>query len=61
MVGRVQRLGLGLVMVLAVTAACSSDKPRTEVKGEVLTRDNYGGPSPAVAEFRAGERAVYGR
>ena len=61
MVGRIHRLGLAVVMALAATAACSSDKPRTEVKGEVLTRDDYGGPGPAVAEFRAGERAVYGR
>jgi hypothetical protein len=29
--------------------------------GEVLTRaDDLGGPTAAVAEFRAGERAVYG-
>jgi hypothetical protein len=43
-------------------AACSSDKPTTEVRGEVLTRDEglLGGPGPAMAEFRAGERAVYG-
>ena len=57
---RVQGLGVAVVMVLAATAGCSADKPRTEVKGEVLTRDDYGGPSPAVAEFRAGERNVYG-
>ena len=59
--GRVQRLGLAMVVVLAATAACSADKPRTEVKGEVLTRDDSGGPSPALAQFRAGERDAYGR
>jgi hypothetical protein len=52
------------VAALAVggAAACSSDEPDTEVRGEVVSRDDgtLGGPSPAVAEFRAGERAVYG-
>jgi hypothetical protein len=43
-------------------AACSSDEPAAEVRGEVVTRDDgtLGGPSSVVAEFRAGERAVYG-
>lgn len=50
----------GLVLWGAV--ACSSEEPVTEVRGEILTRDDgvLGGPSSAVAEFRAGERAVYG-
>jgi hypothetical protein len=44
------------------TAACSSDQPDTVVRGEVLTRGDasLGGPGPALEEFRAGERAVYG-
>ena len=45
------------------TVACTSDtgSPTTEVRGAVLSRaDDLGGPNPAVAEFRAGERAVYG-
>jgi hypothetical protein len=48
-------------LVVFGMAACTSDAPTTEVRGEVLTRaDDLGGPNPAVAEFRAGERAVYG-
>ena len=58
----------GLLRLAAVTGlalfgavACTSDTPTTEVRGEVLSRaDDLGGPNPAVAEFRAGERAVYG-
>jgi hypothetical protein len=43
------------------TVACTSDTPATEVRGVVLSRaDDLGGPNPAVAEFRAGERSVYG-
>ena len=45
------------------TVACTSDPgtPTTEVRGAVLSRaEDLGGPNPAVAEFRAGERAVYG-
>lgn len=42
-------------------AACSSSEPTTTVRGEVLSNDaTLGGPSSAVEEFRAGERAVYG-
>jgi hypothetical protein len=43
-------------------AACSSDEPETTVRGEVLSKadETLGGPSTAVAEFRAGERSVYG-
>jgi len=50
------------VLALLGTAACSSDSPKTEVRGEVLTRDDpyLGGPDPALAKFRAGERSVYG-
>ena len=47
-------------LVVFGTVACTSDTPTTEVRGEVLSRaDDLGGPSPAVAEFRAGERSVY--
>jgi len=54
-------IGVAGLMVLGATA-CSSNEPRTEVRGEVLTRDDasLGGPDAALAEFRAGERAVYG-
>jgi hypothetical protein len=43
-------------------AACSSNEPATTVRGEVLSNNagTLGGPTPAVSEFRAGERAVYG-
>lgn len=67
--GRVVTRRTGLAAMIAVAglaaggaAACSSDEPATEVRGEVVSRDagTLGGPSPAVAEFRAGERAVYG-
>ena len=56
---------IGLVamagLVVFGTVACTSDTPTTEVRGEVLSRaDDFGGPNPAVAEFRAGERSVYG-
>lgn len=50
-------------LVVFGTVACTSDTgtPTTEVRGAVLSRaDDLGGPNPAVAEFRAGERAVYG-
>jgi hypothetical protein len=48
-------------LVVFGTVACTSDTPTTEVRGEVLSRaDDLGGPNPAVAEFRAGERSVYG-
>ena len=75
MAGMVQRVGAGAVprrgltgmiamavLALLGTAACSSDSPKTEVRGEVLTRDDpyLGGPDPALAKFRAGERSVYG-
>jgi hypothetical protein len=50
---------IGLVML--GTAACNSDPPTTEVRGEVLSRgDDLGGPNKAVSEFRSGERAAYG-
>lgn len=54
--------GLALAALLGL-AGCSADRAETEVRGEVLTRaDPYlGGPDPAVAEFRAGERSSYGR
>ena len=62
-----RRTGIAPMIAVAGLAlwgavACSSDKPATEVRGEVLTRDDglLGGPSSPVAEFRAGERAVYG-
>ena len=55
------RLGAVTALALFGSVACTSDTPTTEVRGEVLTRaDDLGGPNPAVAEFRAGERAVYG-
>jgi len=64
MAGRVGHGGLvGVaVVVLLGTTACTSGHPKTEVQGEVLTKDDQylGGPSPALAQFRAGERAVYG-
>jgi hypothetical protein len=48
-------------LVVFGMTACTSDAPSTEVRGAVLTRaDDLGGPNAAVAEFRAGERAVYG-
>jgi len=66
-VGRRRRAGLTPLIVMAGlailgAAACSSAEPTTTVKGEVLSKADgtLGGPSPAVAEFRAGERAVYG-
>lgn len=58
------RLVAMIGLVVSGTAACRSDPgpPTTEVRGAVLSRtDDLGGPNPAVAEFRAGERAVYGR
>jgi hypothetical protein len=58
-----RHLALAAVTGLMVfgTVACSSDTPTTEVQGEVLSRpDDLGGPNPAVAEFRSGERSVYG-
>ena len=61
--GHVGVLRFGALTALALfgTVACTSDTPATEVRGEVLSRaDDLGGPNPAVAEFRAGERAVYG-
>ena len=53
---------LTAMFVLGGAAACSSTGPKTEVKGEVITREdpNLGGPNPAVAEHRAGERSSYG-
>jgi hypothetical protein len=55
------RLGAMTGLALFGAVACTSDTPVTEVRGEVLSRaDDLGGPNPAVAEFRAGERAVYG-
>ena len=66
-VARRRRAGLAPLIALAGLAilggaACSSNEPTTTVRGEVLNSDdgNRGGPSPAVEEFRAGERAVYG-
>lgn len=65
-VARRRRAGLTPLIVVAGlailgAAACSSTEPTT-VRGEVLSSDGrtLGGPSSAVAEFRAGERAVYG-
>ena len=61
-----ERFGVLIVALAGVaifgTAACSSDVPETEVRGEVITRDDglLGGPGPALAEFRAGERDAYG-
>ena len=53
---------LAVVLVFAGAAACSSTGPKTEVKGEVITRDpNLGGPDAAVSEFRLGERSSYGQ
>ena len=53
---------LAALLVLAGTAACSSTALKTEVKGAVISQEdpNLGGPNPAVAEFRAGERSSYG-
>jgi hypothetical protein len=54
-------VGVGMLVLLGATA-CSSDNPKTEVRGEVVTRaDSLGGPDPAVSQFRAGERDVYGQ
>ena len=54
-------IGIGVLAVLGA-AACSSDSPKTAVRGAVLTSDdaNLGGPNAAVSEFRAGERSAYG-
>jgi hypothetical protein len=54
-------IGVAALVVLG-TAACSSNAPKTEVQGAVVTSDdsNLGGPNAAVSEFRAGERSVYG-
>lgn len=54
-------IGVGVLVALGA-GACSSADSRTEVRGEVVTRDDQylGGPNPAIAEFRAGERSVYG-
>ena len=54
--------GFAIVALLGA-AACSADRAKTEVRGEVLTREDptLGGPNAAVSEFRAGERSVYGR
>ena len=52
---------LAMLLALGGAAACSSTGTKTEVKGSVITRDpNLGGPDPATAEFRAGERSTYG-
>jgi hypothetical protein len=53
---------LAMLLVLGGAAACSSTGTKTEVKGAVITREdpNLGGPDPALAEFRAGERSTYG-
>jgi hypothetical protein len=49
-------------LLLLSGAACSSEDGTTEVRGATVTsEDPYrGGPDPATAEFRAGERAAYG-
>jgi hypothetical protein len=66
-VARRRRAGLAPLIAMAGlvilgAAACSSNEPTTTVRGEVLSSDDgtLGGPTSAVAEFRAGERAVYG-
>ena len=53
---------LAMLLALGGAAACSSTGTKTEVKGSVITREdpNLGGPDPAIAEFRAGERSTYG-
>jgi hypothetical protein len=60
--GQTKVIGVA-VLVLVGTAACSADHPKTQVRGEVLTKDDpyLGGPDPALAQFRAGERSVYGK
>ena len=59
----VATLGSLAVAALLGTAGCSNERAKTEVRGEVLTREDpyLGGPNPPVSEFRAGERSVYGR
>ena len=54
---------LAMLLVLGGAAACSSTGTKIEVKGAVITREdpNLGGPDPAMAQFRAGERSTYGR
>jgi hypothetical protein len=53
---------LAVGLVFAGAAACSSTGTKTEVKGEVISRDpNLGAPDAAVSQFRLGERASYGQ
>ena len=54
---------LAMLLALGGAAACSSTGTKTEVKGSVITRENpnLGGPDPALAQFRLGERTSYGR
>ena len=64
-VARRRRAGLAPLIAMAALAilgaACSSNEPTTTVRGEVLSSDGtLGGPTAAVAEFRSGERAVFG-
>lgn len=53
---------LAAMLVLGGGTACSSTGTKTEVRGAVVGREdpNRGGPNPATAAFRAGERASYG-
>lgn len=60
---RLRILAMITVVLLGSAAACGSgDEPRTEVRGATVDQEysNRGGPSAAVEEFRAGERASYG-